>query len=91
MYFSSTLYCLPLDLISFQGASPLLLAVDEGHVSTVKVLLSGGANPNRGTDLSGTALHQAAQEGEQEIVDVLLSHGAKIDATTSSEGALPSL
>lgn len=60
--------------------------MDEGQVETVKILLSRGANPNRGTDLSGTALHQAAQEGQQEIVDVLLSHGATIDAT-NSEGA----
>ncbi|KAI1372852.1 ankyrin repeat-containing domain protein [Hypoxylon crocopeplum] len=58
-------------------------AVDLGHKDTVKRLLTAGANPNTANTSHGpywAPLHIAARRGNDEIIDLLLQHGANIHA-----------
>jgi len=57
--------------------TPLLKAAFEGHHSTVKLLLSHGANPNfHGGGGNFTALHTAAVHGRLGMVRTLIQYGA---------------
>ena len=64
------------------GDSPLLDASKRGDIAAVKALLAQGADPNaaRGDGLS--ALHLTAEEGNLEIVRLLLDAGADVAAKT---------
>ncbi|KAI4828895.1 hypothetical protein KUCAC02_022966 [Chaenocephalus aceratus] len=64
------------------GATPLFLAAQEGHVTVIRQLLSTGAK-------DGTAaLWMAAQMGHSEVVRVLLLRGADRDADRDGSTAL---
>ena len=61
-------------------ASPLLLATVYGHRDVVKLLLNGGANPNKDdAKLQSTPLYEASKLGRLDLVKLLLDRGAKID------------
>lgn len=61
--------------------APLALAVTTCGVDVVEPLLVAGADPNaRGTDHL-SVVRRAARKGNQEVVDLLLRHGAKDDTT----------
>ncbi|KAG8560240.1 hypothetical protein GDO81_014854 [Engystomops pustulosus] len=62
------------------GTSPLHLAAQYGHVSTVKVLLQAGISRDARTKVDRTPLHMAATEGHTHIVDLLIKNGANINA-----------
>ncbi|XP_077319571.1 GA-binding protein subunit beta-2 [Lithobates pipiens] len=62
------------------GTSPLHLAAQYGHLSTVKVLLQAGISRDARTKVDRTPLHIAAAEGHANIVDVLIRNGASINA-----------
>ncbi|DBA13679.1 TPA: hypothetical protein GDO54_018466 [Pyxicephalus adspersus] len=62
------------------GTSPLHLAAQYGHTSTVKVLLQAGISRDARTKVDRTPLHIAAAEGHANIVDVLIRNGASINA-----------
>jgi ankyrin repeat protein len=48
-----------------------------------KLVLLAGANPNVSDNASGsTPLHLAASRGHAEVVDALISNGARVDAVT---------
>lgn len=70
------------------GGTPLMIASKRGHVETVRILLENGADPNikmnppRDPRQTGTALHTAAQEANNDIVLLLIEHGAEIDSVT---------
>mmetsp|Transcript_2583 Transcript_2583/g.5889 ORF Transcript_2583/g.5889 Transcript_2583/m.5889 type:complete len:575 (-) Transcript_2583:159-1883(-) len=58
------------------GYTPLLFAVSEGLEWVVEVLVSGGANPNKGTDILGkTALHLSIHD--RSLYNILVHGGAK--------------
>ena len=59
------------------GLTPLLLAVKEGQVEMVGVLLAAGADPNQTSPQNWSPLHEAAVTGKPEIVRMLLGKGAK--------------
>ncbi len=63
-------------------AEPLLDATKQGDVEAVRSLLDGGADPNVAQGDGLTALHIAAQEGQLEIVKLLLGAGAKVEPPT---------
>lgn len=63
-----------------QGAAtgnitPLDVAVDEGHIEVVRVLLEAGASPNTGL-YGDNALASAASRGYTEIARMLIRAGA---------------
>ncbi|CAB1108018.1 unnamed protein product [Ectocarpus sp. CCAP 1310/34] len=58
------------------GYTPLMVAAEQGHVATVKVLLAAGADVDvREVDYSCSALSLAAQYGRIGVVKALLEHG----------------
>jgi ankyrin repeat protein len=60
-----------------KDATPLTWAACMGRLGVVRLLLERGAEVNASTASSGfTALHEAALNGHEEIVAVLLSSGA---------------
>ncbi|OCT56159.1 hypothetical protein XELAEV_18001265mg [Xenopus laevis] len=54
------------------GTSPLHLAAQYGHFSTVKVLLQAGISRDARTKVDRTPLHMAAADGHAPIVDLLI-------------------
>ena len=58
------------------GSTSLMLAAQQGHGSTVDLLLKNGADPNAVDNDGTTALFFAAQEGFAKIVGTLLDKGA---------------
>ena len=61
----------------------LALASQFGHVEIVKSLLDAGEDPNRYNPVGGhshtTPLHQAAGEGYERLVRLLIERGARVD------------
>jgi ankyrin repeat protein len=61
----------------------LTLAANFGHVQIVRMLLDAGEDPNRYNPVGGyshtTPLHQAAGEGHDEVVRLLVERGARLD------------
>lgn len=63
------------------GATPMLLATQNGNAAMVERLLVAGADPNAPlTKTSDTALMMAARTGKVDAVKVLLDHGAQVNA-----------
>nr|AAI60407.1 Unknown (protein for MGC:135436) [Xenopus tropicalis] len=62
------------------GTSPLHLAAQYGHYSTVKVLLQAGISRDARTKVDRTPLHMAAADGHTPIVDLLIKNGANVNA-----------
>ncbi|MHC4243394.1 MAG: ankyrin repeat domain-containing protein [Planctomycetota bacterium] len=59
---------------------PLLKAAKDGDISSVKSLISNGANVNIADWQSKTPLHHAIEAGHLEIVGLLLAKGAWVNA-----------
>ncbi len=57
----------------------LVTAAYEGEFDLVRLLISGGANPNVTNEHGDTAVMLAAEHGYDAIVEFLLDHGAEID------------
>ncbi|XP_075048135.1 GA-binding protein subunit beta-2 isoform X2 [Mixophyes fleayi] len=64
------------------GTSPLHLAAQYGHFSTVKVLLQAGISRDARTKVDRTPLHMAAAEGHAHIADLLIKNGADVNANS---------
>ena len=62
------------------GRTPLMQAVIDNNVETVKLLIQHGANVNTQDYLGKTsALHFAAQNNSPELVELLLINRAEVD------------
>jgi hypothetical protein len=61
----------------------LALGSQGGHIEIVRMLLDAGEDPNRynplGSHSHSTPLHQAALNGHEELVRLLIEHGARAD------------
>ncbi len=63
------------------GATPMLLATQNGNAAMIERLLVAGADPNAPlTKTSDTALMMAARTGKVDAVKALLDHGAQVNA-----------
>ncbi|GKU86419.1 hypothetical protein SLEP1_g948 [Rubroshorea leprosula] len=62
------------------GETPLLHATKEGHFPTAAFLLENGADPNSRSWKRRTSLHYAAEHGSKELIQLLISKGAEINA-----------
>ncbi|CAB1104401.1 unnamed protein product [Ectocarpus sp. CCAP 1310/34] len=69
-----------LNCVNIERRTPLYVAVRENHVSTVKVLLAEGADPN-----SLNLLLMATRENKAASIRALLEAGADIERRTSRE------
>jgi ankyrin repeat protein len=67
------------------GYSPLGMAISRGHVDLVRFLLDAGANPRTGS-LTITALGLAAEQGEAEIIQMLLPRGIDVNEPVGQDG-----
>jgi hypothetical protein len=65
-------------------------AADQGRIDSVRMLLDLGFDVNAGGRHRRTALHVAAHEGREDIVDLLLEHGADPTVVEQSYQARPS-
>lgn len=72
------------------GQPPLCIAVANGYVEIVKILLGAGADINATTREGGeTALHIAVKNGRVDLMDLLLSHGPNLELKTHTTGETP--
>lgn len=62
------------------GQTPLHYASARGHISTVRLLISSGANFSQTNNYGRTPLHLASLSGRVAVAKLLLQHGASIDA-----------
>ena len=61
------------------GHTPLHLAAVRGHIPVVRALLTGGADVNAQDTLDGrTALMGAAHKGRNDVIQLLVDHGADL-------------
>jgi len=67
-------------LLGVQPDSRLVLAASKGDVTQVEALLKAGANPNSRDRDGNTALLYAAVNGHRDIAELLIAHGADINA-----------
>ena len=68
-----------------QGRTALMWATRETHISVMEELLRAGANVDARNDLRPTALFEAVMFSRR-AVDVLIAHGANVDAKDPSGG-----
>jgi len=69
------------ELMNFQGWTPLIIASDKGNVGSVGLLLEAGANTTARSQAGATALHRAALTlNGTRVISLLLENGAEIDA-----------
>lgn len=61
------------------GKTPLLLACFYYHIEAAKLLIQRNAGVNVADSIDYTPLHAAALRGNSELVEMLLSVGAKVD------------
>ena len=68
-----------------RGATPLLFAVQNEHVTIAQILLNHKANVNVQVEASQnvSALELAAKTGQHKMTQLLLDHGARVDVTDS--------
>jgi ankyrin repeat protein len=66
---------------SYNGMTPLLCAVHNGHEDTVRMLLERGTQIEGSSDDGSTALIEAAVQNHEGIVKLLLAKGAQKEAT----------
>ena len=62
--------------------SPVADAAQRGDLDAVRRLLQGGADVNTAQGDGMTALHWAAEQGDEELGEVLIYAGARVDAGT---------
>jgi len=82
-------YGAELNIVDFDGKTPLMLACVHGHVQIVKCLLQHKAQINKAAPLRMTALMFACIHGDVDIVSYLIQQRANIEAR--SRGGLTPL
>ena len=70
-----------------RGSTPLMLTVWENKLSTCKILLEKGANVHHARHSDGiTPLMKAAENGNDEIVTLLIKFGARLEDAVEGSG-----
>ena len=69
------------------GVTPLINAAWYGHTDVVKVLIDGGAEPDKADRYGETPLHKAAENGSlgrTDVVQFLINSGANLDKANNN-------
>jgi ankyrin repeat protein len=69
----------PLTYLDSGGDSLLHIAAMRGDARTAGLLLKAGADPNAPGDMSYTPLHYAHWKRHDDLIALLLAHGARTD------------
>ncbi|KAL8919594.1 MAG: hypothetical protein Q9172_004922 [Xanthocarpia lactea] len=77
-FFPHLLSAMDVNTQDSDGATPLHIAANNGHVAAVERLLKTDADTNIEDNSGETALHCASRNGDKAIVESLLSHGANV-------------
>ena len=77
------------DKVMNEGASPLWMAAQEGHLAVIQCLLEHGADVNKTRTNGMTPLHAAALNGHAEVLTCLMNWGASLTARDDDIGKLP--
>jgi ankyrin repeat protein len=78
------------DDVNGTGQPPLCIAVANGYIGMVKILLDAGANVDATTrDTGETALHIAIKNNRTEIIDLLLEAGPELEVHTTDTNETP--
>ncbi|VDD77045.1 unnamed protein product, partial [Mesocestoides corti] len=70
---------------TIEGVSPLWCAAAANFIEIVRFLVARGANVNRTTITSSTALRAACYDGHEEVVRFLIDHGANFETSNRHE------
>jgi len=71
------------------GNTPLHLAVNEGDIGLVKLLLDKGMNPNIKNFKGQTPMHMAASRGYHSMIAILLNRRGNVNALTKTSKLAP--
>jgi ankyrin repeat protein len=75
------------EFADYEGFTPFLCAVENGHLEIAQILLARGVNPKARTKNGYNAVHLAAGTGNLELLQTVVSLGLEVDpanATTLS-------
>ncbi|CAB1097619.1 unnamed protein product [Ectocarpus sp. CCAP 1310/34] len=72
------------DILDYRELTPLMVALQRGHLSTNKTLLNAGADVSIRPRHENSALHLAARQGQVEIIKAILEHGADVNDSDSN-------
>ena len=68
-----------MEIANRHGHTCLMIACYKGHLKIARYLIELSADVNRKSVKGNTALHDCAESGSLEILQLLLSNGAKMD------------
>ena len=68
-----------MEVANRHGHTCLMIACYKGHLKIARYLIELGADVNRKSVKGNTALHDRAESGSLEILQLLLANGAKMD------------
>ena len=74
--------------VEYRGFTPLLFAAREGELESAKYLLAAGANVNDAGADGASALTVAAFSGQSAVAQLLIEHGADVNAAGGGYAAL---
>ncbi len=71
----------PKSIVTDDHQTALLVAIDDGNLGLVKILIEAGAdaNPSLGSGVKRTPLQLAVEKGRMSIINILLENGADIN------------
>jgi ankyrin repeat protein len=77
------------ELVRVRGTNGNDLLGMAGGLEIVRLLLSRGADPNRGNDYGWTKLHQAGYSDDPQLAQLMLDAGARTDLSARGDGGTP--